>query len=120
MQDSTTGESHKEHIAGPAPAIRRTKSAMIPYIAAILASVTSVLGSLCMLVLLMAGLANAKPAQLTQGKWMMWGIVAVQVLSLAITVWLMLRHKPWPASIVGMSPLVCVITLLIVLVAIEW
>lgn len=51
---------------------------------------------------------------------MMWGIVAVQVLSLAITVWLMLRHKPWPASIVGMSPLVCVITLLIVLVAIEW
>ena len=93
---------------------------MLPAIVAILASVTSVLTSLCMLVMIMAGLANAKPAQLEQGKWMMWGIVAVQVLSLAAAVWLMVRHKHWPASIAGIVPFVAVVTLVIVLVKLEW
>lgn len=93
---------------------------MFPYITAILASVTGLLASLSMLVMIAAGLANAKPQQITQGKWMMWSIVAVQVLTLIASIWLMVKHKPWPASIVGIFPLVGVITLIIVLVKIEW
>ena len=93
---------------------------MLSLFVAILASVTSVLSSLCALVMMMAGLANSTPAQLEQGKWMMWGIVAVQVLSLAVAIWLMVRQKHWPASIVGIIPFVAVVTLVIVLVKIEW
>jgi hypothetical protein len=93
---------------------------MIPNIVAILASVTSVLTSLGTIVMIMAGLANAKPGQVEQGKWMMWSIVAVQAIALAASIWLMMKHKPWPATIVGMIPFVCVITLIVVLVKIEW
>jgi cell division protein FtsW (lipid II flippase) len=93
---------------------------MIPTIVAILASITSVLTSLGTIVMIMAGLANSKPAQLTQGKWMMWSIVAVQAIALAASIWLMMKHKPWPATIVGIIPFVCVVALLVVLVKIEW
>jgi len=93
---------------------------MVQTLVAILASIAGVLSSLCMLVLLMAGLANAKPAQLQQGKWMMWGIVAVQVLSLAAAVLLMVRHKLWLASAAGIAPFVVVVVLIVILVKIEW
>jgi hypothetical protein len=73
-----------------------------------------------MLILLMAGLANAKPAQLQQGKWMMWGIVAVQVVALSAAVLLMLKHKPWMASAAGIAPFVVVVVLIVILVKIEW
>ena len=93
---------------------------MVQTLVAIVATIVGVISSLCMLVLLMAGLANAKPAQLQQGKWMMWGIVAVQVAALAAAVWLMVRHKPWWASAAGIAPLAVVIVLIVILVKIEW
>ena len=93
---------------------------MVPTLVAIAASIIGMLSSLCMLVLFMAGLANAKPAQLQQGKWMMWGIVAVQVVSLAAAVWLMVKQKGWHASAVGIFPTVVVIVLIVILVKIEW
>ena len=93
---------------------------MVQTLVAILASIAGLLSSLCMLVLFMAGLANAKPAQLQQGKWMMWGIVAVQVLSLAAAVWLMVKHKPWIASAAAITPFVVVVVLIVILVKIEW
>lgn len=93
---------------------------MVQTLVAILASIAGLLSSLCMLILFMAGLANAKPAQLQQGKWMMWGIVAVQVVSLAAAVWLMVKHKGWYASAAGIFPLVVVIVLIVILVKIEW
>jgi len=87
---------------------------------AILSSAVGVLSSLTMLVLLMAGLANAKEAHIQQGKWMMWGIVAVQAISLAAAIWLMVRHKHWYACAAGITPLVVVIALIVILVRIEW
>lgn len=93
---------------------------MVQTLVAILASIVGIMSSLGMLILLMAGLANAKPAQLQQGKWMMWGIVAVQVVALTGAVWLMLKHKPWMASAAGITPFVVVVVLIVILVKIEW
>ncbi|HLO41520.1 MAG TPA: hypothetical protein VK176_10890 [Phycisphaerales bacterium] len=93
---------------------------ILQFIAAIVASIVGVLSSLTMLILLMAGLANAKPAHLQQGKWMMWGIILVQAISLTAAVWLMVRHRHWHAAIAGVSPLIIVIVLIIILVKIEW
>ena len=44
---------------------------MMQNVAAVAASIIGGISTLSMLVLLMAGLANAKPAQVQQGKWMM-------------------------------------------------
>lgn len=93
---------------------------MLQLLTPIAASIIGLLGSLSTLVLLMAGMANAKTAHLQQGKWMMWGIVIVQALSLTAAVWLMVRHKPWHASIAGIFPLIVVVVLIGILVEIEW
>jgi hypothetical protein len=93
---------------------------MVQTIVAILASIVGIISSLGMLILLMAGLANAKPAQLQQGKMMMWGIVLVQVVALVAAVWLMVKHKPWLASATGIAPFVVVVVLIVILVKIEW
>ena len=93
---------------------------MIQLFAAIAARLIGLLSSLSMLVMLMAGLANSKPPQIQQGKWMGLGILVVQVLSLAAAVWLMTQRRNLHASIAGLVPLACVVVLLIVLVRIEW
>lgn len=84
------------------------------------ASLVGVFSTLCMIVLLAAGLANAKPAQLQQGKWMMWGLFLLQLVVLVGAIVLMVKHKPWPAAAVGISPLAVVIVLVVILVMIEW
>jgi uncharacterized membrane protein YfhO len=93
---------------------------MMQNVAAVAASIIGGISTLSMLVLLMAGLANAKPAQVQQGKWMMWSLVLLQVVVLAVGIVLMVKHKPWPAAIVGISPLMVVIVLIVILVKIEW
>ncbi|MBN8599056.1 MAG: hypothetical protein J0L78_15395 [Planctomycetes bacterium] len=89
-------------------------------VASIFASLVGVFSTLCMIVLLAAGLANAKPPQIQQGKWMMWGLLIFQILVLTGAIWLMVKHKPWPAAAVGISPLVVVIALIGILVVTEW
>lgn len=88
--------------------------------ASIFASLVGVFSTLCMIVLLAAGLANAKPAQIQQGKWMMWGLLILQLVVLVGAIVLMVKAKPWPAAAVGISPLVVVIVLIVILVVTEW
>lgn len=93
---------------------------MLQFILAIISSLIGMLASLCMLVLMMAGLANSNEVHLRQGKWMMWGIVAVQIISLVVAIWLMVQRKHAFACAAGFLPVVVVITLLVVLIKIEW
>ena len=93
---------------------------MMQNVAAVAASIIGGISTLSMLVLLMAGLANSKPAQLQQGKWMMLGLLILQLVVLVGAIVLMVKHKPWPAAIVGISPLMVVIVLIVILVKIEW
>lgn len=93
---------------------------MLAYLVAIAASIVGLLGSLSTLVLLAAGMANAKPAHLLQGKAMMWGILLMEAASLGLAIWLMVKHRPWPAATVGAFPLVAVIALITILWVIEW
>jgi hypothetical protein len=93
---------------------------MLQLIAAISASILGVVSSLFTIVFLMAGLANAKPPAIQQGKSMMLGIVIFQAIALIAAIWLMTHRKHWYASVVGISPLVAVIVLIIVLVKLEW
>lgn len=93
---------------------------MMQIAASIFASLVGVLSTLCMIVLLAAGLANAKRGQVQQGKWMMLGLLILQVAVLAGAIVLMVKEKPWPAAAVGISPLAVVIVLLVILVMIEW
>lgn len=94
--------------------------AILQLFTAIVASAIGVLSSVTMLVLLAASLANAKPANIQQAKWMALGIGLVQLLSLITAIWLMTRDKHWYAAAAGIFPLVAVLTLVIVLVRIEW
>lgn len=100
--------------------LRRIASVILQSLVAIFASIVGLLSSLTTLVMLMAGMANAKPAHLEQGKWMMWGIVLMQVVALGAAIWLMVKHKPWVATVAGIFPLVAVVVLVVVLVKIEW
>lgn len=73
-----------------------------------------------MLVLFVAGMANAKESHLQQGTMMMWGVVIVQAISLGTAIWLMTRAKYWSASAAGVFPFAVVIVLFIILVKLEW
>ena len=102
-------------------AIDRLKgAAVLQTLAAVAALVVGLMSTLSTLVLLMAGLANSKPAQIQQGKWMMWILVLLQIVVLAAAILLMIKHRPWPAAIVGITPLFVVIVLIAILVKIEW
>jgi len=89
-------------------------------VVSIFASIVGAFSTLSMIVLLAAGLANSKPAQLQQGKWMMLGLLILQLVVLAGAIVLMVKHKPWAAAAVGISPLAVVIVLFVILVMIEW
>lgn len=93
---------------------------MIQLLPAIAALFIGVLSSLGMLVLLMAGMANAKEDHLRQGKRMMLAIALMQLVVLVAGVWLMVADRPWIASAVGIFPLMAVVVLVVILVKIEW
>lgn len=93
---------------------------MLHALVAIITSALGLVGSFGMLVLLMAGMANAKPDHIQQGKAMMWGIAIMQVVCLAGAIWLWTLRRPWHASAAGLAPLLIVAILLTVLVVVEW
>lgn len=99
------------------PALRTTP---MPTVLAILSNILSVLAALAMLVLLLASGANAKPAAITQIKWMLAGVSAGTLISLAASIWLLTHQRPWPAVGVGLAPLLGVVILLVILTALEW
>lgn len=107
-------------VSSRAVGLFRTDDVMLQFILAIISSLFGMLASLCMLVLMMAGLANSNDVHLRQGKCMMWGIVAVQVVSLIAAIWLMVQRKHLVASMAGFVPVVVVVTLLVILIKIEW
>lgn len=107
-------------VSSRAGGLSRTEGVMLQFILAIISLLIGMLASLCMLVLMMAGLANANEAHLRQGKWMMWGIVVVQLLALIAAIWLMVQRKHMVASVAGFVPVVVVVALLVILVKIEW
>lgn len=93
---------------------------MFQFLLAILSTTAGLLASLTMLVFLMAAMANASQTEIRQGKMMMLGVAAAQVAMLVLGIWLMAERKHLTAAIVGILPLVGVVTLFIVLLNIEW
>ncbi len=89
-------------------------------LAAILSNLVSVVAALGMIVLLLAGGANAKPETITQIKWMSIGVGVVTLCAVAISAWLATHGRPWHAAGVGLAPTLLVVVLLIVLVKLEW
>lgn len=90
------------------------------YAAAIVGTAAGILATLCTIVLLLAGGANAKPRAITQIKIMCWSLTALGLASVAGAVWLMRQGDPWTAAAVGAAPVVVVIVLVTVLVKLEW
>lgn len=93
---------------------------MLQFALAILSTLAGLLASLTTLVFLMAAMANASQTEVRQGKFMMLGVAAAQIAALLLSIWLMAERKHLPAAIVGILPLVGVVTLFIVLLNIEW
>lgn len=92
----------------------------MPTLAAILSNVISVVAALGMIVLLLAGGANAKPETITQIKWMTIGIGVLTLATLTISAWLAAHGRGWHAAGVGLLPTLVIVVLLIVLVKLEW
>lgn len=89
-------------------------------ILAVVSMIIGGLGSLTMLVMLMAGGANSSEAQIRQIKWMMLSVAVVQVLALAGSIWLLVAHRGWASCGVGLIPFIYAIVLVTVLVKLEW
>lgn len=65
----------------------------MPTLAAILSNLVSVVAALGMIVLLLAGGANASPETITRIKWMSIGVGAVTMCAVAVSAWLA-SHGP--------------------------
>jgi len=78
------------------------------------------LSTLTIVVFLLAGGANSTEAQIRQIKWMILSTIVVQALALAGSIWLLIEQRGWTSCIVGLSPLIFAVILVIVLVKIEW
>jgi len=89
-------------------------------VVAVLSTIVGVGATLCMLVMLMAGGANAKPAAITQLKWLMVSVAVVGLASVIAAVWAFVHHRHWLSAGLGIAPLVYAIVLVIVLVQLEW
>jgi len=86
---------------------------------AILSNLMSAMSSLVMLVLLLAGGANASPGYITMIKWMMWGILILTICCVAGSVLAMNAGRHWFATGVGFIPMVAIIVIIIVMVKFE-
>ena len=92
----------------------------MPTLAAILSNLVSVVAALGMIVLLLAGGANASPETITRIKWMSIGVGAVSMCAVAVSAWLATHGRTWHAAGVGLAPTLLIVVLLIVLVTLEW
>jgi Kef-type K+ transport system membrane component KefB len=92
----------------------------MPTLAAIVSNLVSVAAALGMIVLLLAGGANASPETIARIKWMSIGVGVVTLGAIAISAWLAAHGRPWHAAGVGLAPGLLVVVLLIVLMKLEW
>ncbi len=87
---------------------------------AVLGIVAGAAASLVMIVMLLAGGANAKPETITQIKWLMAATALVGLLAVIGAIWTFTQGKHGLSGALGVAPLVYVIVLTIVLVKLEW
>lgn len=79
----------------------------------ILATALGVLGSLCLLVLIMAATPNSTDAQLAAAKrWMLFIAIAGFAIPVA-AIWLGRTDRPWWGALVGILPAIGLVGLLI-------
>lgn len=90
------------------------------YVLASLLTAGSGLITLTFLVMLMAGGANAKPAQITQIKVLMLVSTALGLGCLGGAVWAMLAGRPLTGAWVGAIPGVFCVVVVIVMLKTEW
>lgn len=83
-------------------------------------NVLGVLATLCMVVMLLAGGANAKPADITILKVLIWATLAVGLLALIASIWVTLLARPMLGTAIGAAPILYVALLVIVLFSIEF
>ena len=88
--------------------------------AAILSMVIGLGASATLLVLLMAGGANASPAHVRILKWLMLSVGVIQLSCLAGGIWLLATGRPWPAAGVAAFPIVYAIGVVVVMVVTEF
>lgn len=93
---------------------------MLHIAALVLAHALGLLGSfLTCLLLLMSG-ANATPAAIGQIKLMSAAVVLVQLGAAVLSAMLYLNDRPWLAVFAGLAPAAFAITLVSILVYLEW
>jgi len=112
------------HLPNPAPSLialrwhsltrTDTHSTMQPtqFIFHVLAAVTNaagVLTTLCLIVFLMAGGANAKPAHLKILKSLMIATLVVGLLSLGGSIWSMVAGRPGLGTIIAAIPIITIL-----------
>lgn len=90
------------------------------YVLASLLTAGSGVVLLMFMVMLMAGGANAKPAQITQIKVMLLASAVIGLVCVGGAVWAMVAGRPVTGAWIGAVPgVLCVVTV-IVLVKLEW
>lgn len=90
------------------------------YVLASVLTAVSVLAVLTFMVMLMAGGANAKPAQITQIKVMLAVSAVVGLGCLGGAVWAMVAGRPMMGACIGVAPAVLCVVAVIVMVKTEW
>ena len=93
---------------------------MLTTILAITANLIGLLCSLVMIVMFLAGSANASPAVIDQMKWLHASVVLVQLLALSSSVAMLYFNRGWFACGAALLPIPFAIVLVTVLVVMEW
>lgn len=92
----------------------------LKYVLASLLTVAGVMAVLTFMVMLMAGGANAKPAQITQIKVMLLASAVIGLGCLGGAVWAMLAGRPMTGAWIGALPGVLCVVAVIVMIKLEW
>lgn len=87
---------------------------------AIFLTAASGLITLTFMVMLMAGGANAKPAQITQIKVMLLASAVIGLGCLGGAVWAMIAGRPLTGAWIGAVPAVLCVLVVIVMIKTEW
>jgi hypothetical protein len=92
----------------------------VKYALASVLTAVSVLAVLTFMVMLMAGGANAKPAQITQIKVMLLASVMIGLACTGGAVWAMVAGRPMTGAWIGATPTVLCVATVIVMIKLEW
>lgn len=93
---------------------------MLLKVLAVVSMLAATLVCLTMLVLLMAGGANAKPSHITVLKWLMAGTGAVWLLGVGGGIWAMIAGRDGLAACLAAVPIVACIATFAVMWITEW